>query len=61
MSNFLELVGSWPVLSVEPEGVRSLESLRKPANQVQGNPVIIAVRGVRRHATEPQTGLLLTY
>ena len=51
----MESVGPWRVLSVEPEGVRGLESLRKPANQVRGNQVIIAVRGVRRHATEPQT------
>ena len=50
-------VGSWPVLSVEPEGVRSLESLREPANQVRGNRVIIAVRGVRRHATNPKATL----
>ena len=33
-------------------GGRSLESLRKPANQVRGNRVIIAVRRVRRHAME---------
>ena len=45
---FLESVGSWPVLSVEPEGVRSLESLREPANQVRGNREIIAVQGSKR-------------
>ena len=59
VGNFLESVNSWPVLSVEPEGVRCLESLRKPANQARGSRLIIAVRRVGRHATEPQTTSIL--